>query len=79
LKKRLTSIGAQREGEMLLGRKLLVAEEDHAMLGERLLHLVPLAIAHRADVDTQHLGAASTGQLADLDRFVSHGRCLRRK
>jgi hypothetical protein len=63
---------AARELEVLLGRELLVAEEDDAMLGEGRLHLIPLAIAHRLDIDAQNLGAAATRELLHLDRFVSH-------
>jgi hypothetical protein len=63
---------APREFHVLLGRELLVTEEDDAMLGEGRLNLVPLAIAHRLDVDAQNLGAAAAGELADLYRFVSH-------
>jgi hypothetical protein len=51
---------------VLLGRELLVAEEDDAVLGEGVLHLAPLPVAHRRHVDAQNLGAASAGELANL-------------
>jgi hypothetical protein len=58
---------------VLLGRQLLVAEENHAMLGEGALHLVPLAIAHRLEIEPQHLGAAAAIEFFHLNRFVRHG------
>ena len=63
-----------RELDMLLGRQLLVAEEDHAVLHEGLLDFVPLPIAHRLEVDAGNLRAAATRELADFDRLVRHGR-----
>ena len=64
---------------MLLGRELLVAEEDHAVLGEGALDLAPLAVAHRLEIDAQHFGAAAAGELLHLNRFVGHDLALRTK
>jgi hypothetical protein len=57
---------------VLLGRELLVAEEDDAVFGEGVLHLVPLPVAHRLEIDAQHFGAAAAGELFNLYRFVGH-------
>jgi hypothetical protein len=57
---------APGELDMLLGRELLVAEEDDAMLGEGVLYLAPLPIAHRRHVDVEQLGPAAAGELANF-------------
>ena len=64
---------APREFEMLLGRELLIAEEDHAVFGEGVLDLVPLPVAQRLQIDAEDLGATAAGHLLHLNRLVCHG------
>ena len=60
------------EGQVLVGRDVLVAEEDHEVLGERAMDLVHLAVGARiavdelADVDAGDLRADDRRQLVDV-------------
>src|SRR5437773_788348 len=67
------------EGEMLLRRDVLVAEEDHEVFGERAMDLVHLAVGtalavdELADVDAGNLRADDRRQLLDRDGLVGLG------
>ena len=57
------------EGHVLLGRQLLVAEEDHPVVDERLADLGDDAAAHRAaEIHAGNLRPESRGQGRDLQR-----------
>ena len=63
------------EGEMLLRRDRLVAEEDHEIFRERAMDLVHLAVRalvrdQLAEIDAGNLRADDRGQLLDTDRLV---------
>ena len=64
------------EGEMLIRRDGLVAEEDHEMFGQRTVDLVDLAVGARvirdqpADVDAGDLGADDRRQPVDGDGLI---------
>src|SRR5882672_4703143 len=59
------------EGEMLLRRDMLVAEEDHEVLGKRAVDFVHRPIGQRArEIDPRYFRADDRGQLFDADRFV---------
>jgi hypothetical protein len=64
------------EGEMLLRRYVLVAEEDHEIFGERAMDLVHLPVGRRiaidelADVDAGNLRTDDRRQLLDRDGLV---------
>ena len=59
------------EGQVLVGRDVLVAEEDDAVLGQRPVQLVVLAVAERlAEVDAVDLRADDRRQLVDGDGLV---------
>ena len=67
------------EGEMLLRRDVLVAEEDHEIFGERAMDLVHLVVGARvvidelADIDAGNLRADDRRQLLDRDGLVGLG------
>jgi hypothetical protein len=59
------------ERHVLVGRDVLVAEEDDAVLGQRPMQLVLLAVAERrAEVDAGDLRADDRRQLVDGDGLV---------
>ena len=59
------------EGEVLVGRDVLVAEEDDEVLGERAVDLVQLAVRQRlGEIDAGDLRADDRRQLVDGDRLV---------
>ena len=63
------------ERQVLVLRDVLVAEEDHQVLGQRAVDLVLLAIGERlAEVDAGDLGADDRRQLVDGEGLV--GRAL---
>src|SRR3954454_2321013 len=70
----LTELAA--EGEMLLWRDVLVAEEDDEVFGKRAVALVHLPVGARivgdelADVDARDFRADDRGQLFDRDGLV---------
>ena len=67
------------EGEMLLRTDVLVAEEDHEVLGERTMDLVHLAVGRRvavdqlAEIDARNLRADDRRQLLDADGLIGLG------
>ena len=67
------------EGEMLVGRDVLVAEEDHEIFGERAMDLVHLAVGARivrdelADIDAGNLRADDRREFFDADGLVGLG------
>ena len=67
------------EGEMLLRRDVLVAEEDDEVFGQRAMDLVHLAVGARivgdefCDIDAGNLRADDRGQLFDADGLVGFG------
>ena len=63
------------EGEMLLRRDVLVAEEDHEIFGERAMDLVhgPVGAASRCEIDAGYLRADDRGELFDADGLVRLG------
>jgi hypothetical protein len=68
---------AARERDVLLGRQLLVAKEDHAFVVEDAAKLVPLVIAEvLRQIDAEHFGAAAAGEFPHGDRFVCHRDAL---
>src|SRR5882757_7065067 len=63
------------EGDVLVERDHLVAEEDHRVLGQRAMDLVLLAVGKRpAEIDAADLRADDRRQLVDGDGLV--GRAL---
>ena len=66
------------EIEVLLRRQMLVAEEDHQVLGQRAVDLVHLRGCRRAQIDAADLAADDRGQLVDADRLIGRvvGRVL---
>jgi hypothetical protein len=59
---------------VLVERQFLVAEEDHLMRHERIVHLLELLVAQRpAEIDTGDLRADCRGGRLNLDGFVGHG------
>ncbi|MHC2381790.1 hypothetical protein ACVIHA_006188 [Bradyrhizobium liaoningense] len=64
------------EGEMLLRRDVLIAEEDHEVFGKRAMDLVHLpvgagvALDERADIDARDFRADDRGELFDRNGFV---------
>ena len=59
------------EGHVLVEVDVLVAEEDDAILGQRAMDLVLLAVAQRlAEIDAGDLGADDRRQLVDGDGLV---------
>ena len=64
------------EGEMLLRRDVLVAEENHEIFGKRAVDFIHLPVGARivrdklADVDARNLGANDRRQLLDADGLV---------
>ena len=67
------------EGEMLLRRDVLVAEEDHKVFRERAMDFVHLAVGARvirhqpADIDAGDFRADDRGQFFDADGLVRLG------
>src|SRR5215510_12326297 len=67
------------EGEMLLRRDVLVAEEDHEVFGERAMDLVDLPVGPRlvvdesCDVDAGDFRADDRRQLFDGDGLIGLG------
>ena len=72
------------EGEMLLGRDVLVAEKDHEIFGERAMDLVHLAVGagivrdQSADIDARYLRADDRRELLDRDGLIGlfFARCV---
>ena len=59
------------EGEVLVGRDGLVAEENHRVLGQRAVQLVDGLVAERpAEVDATHLRAEDRREFVDGDALV---------
>ena len=59
------------EGQVLVGRDVLVAEEDHEVLGQRAMDLVLLAVGERlAEIEAVDLGTDDGRQLVDGDGLV---------
>jgi hypothetical protein len=59
------------EGHVLVGRDVLVAEEDDGILGERAMQLVLLAVRQRlGEIDAGDLRADDRRQLVDGDGLV---------
>jgi energy-converting hydrogenase Eha subunit G len=54
------------EGQVLILRQMLVAEEDHQVLGQRAVDLVHLAVADLAQIDAADLAADDRRQLVDV-------------
>ena len=64
---------AAAERHLLLVVHLLVAEEDHEVLHQRVVHFLEDLVSHRLrQVDAEDLGADHRRHLADLDRLVGH-------
>ena len=60
---------------VLVVRQVLVAEEDHQVFHQRVVHFLELLVAERArQIDPGNLGPDMRRQLFDLDRLVCH-RC----
>ena len=58
---------------VLLDAHFLVAEEDHQIFHQRIVHLLELLVAQGlAEVDAEDLRADGGGELADFDRLVGH-------
>ena len=59
---------------VLLDGHLLVAEEDHQIVHQRVMHFLELLVAERlAEIDAEDLRADHRGELAYLDRLIGHG------
>ena len=62
---------------VLLDRHLLVAEEDHQVVHQRIVHFLELLVAQRlAEIDTEYLRPDARRQLAHFDRLIGHWRFL---
>jgi hypothetical protein len=58
-------------------RQLLIAEEDHQVLHQRVVHLLELLVAQRpGEVDAENLRTDDGRELAHLDRLVGHRHFL---
>ena len=58
---------------VLIVGQMLVAEEDHQVFHQRVVHFLELLVAERPrQVDPANLGANMRRQLGDLDRLVRH-------
>jgi hypothetical protein len=58
---------------VLLDAHLLVAEEDHQVLHQRIVHLLELLVAQwPGEVDPGNLGADRGGELANANRLIGH-------
>ena len=65
----LAEVAAERQ--MLLLRQMLVAEEDHEVLGQRAMDFVHLSGCRAASqIDAADLCADDRRELVDADRFV---------
>ena len=59
------------EGQMLVRRDVLVAEEDHEVFGERAMDFVHRPVRQRAcQIDAGNLRADDRGQLLDADGLI---------
>jgi len=59
---------------LLLGRKRLLAKEDHEVLHERVMDLLELLVAELStEIGAENLGADGRSQFPDLDRLIAHG------
>src|SRR5262245_26483851 len=71
---------AAAESLVLFGREVLIAEEDHLVLGELVPDLGERLLVERLrEVDAGQLGTDVARELLGLDRAMSHGRILRRR
>ena len=58
---------------VLVVGQMLVAEEDHQVFHQRVVHFLELLVAERArQVDPADLGADMRRQLSDLDCLIGH-------
>ena len=59
---------------VLVDRHLLVAEEDHQVVHQRIVHFLELLVAERlGEIDAEDLGTDGGRKLAHLDRLIGHG------
>ena len=64
---------AAAEVLVLVDRHLLVAEEDHQVLHQRIMHFLELLVAQRlGEVDAEDFGADGGRELAHVDRLIGH-------
>ena len=64
---------AAAEVLVLVDRHLLVAEEDHQIFHQRVVHFLELLVAQGlGEVDAENLGADAGRQLAHVDRLIGH-------
>ena len=67
---------AATEGELLLGADVLIAEEDHQMIHQRLMDHIETGIVQRpGQIDATDFSADPRCQLADLDAVRRHVSC----
>ena len=60
---------------VLIVRQVLVAEEDHQVFHQRVVHFLELLVAERPrQVDPGNLRADMRRQLFDRDRLIGHDR-----
>src|SRR5258708_4512133 len=57
------------ESDVVLGRELLIDEEQHAVLEERLPELVFLDVRETRQIDAPHQSATSAGISVDFHRL----------
>ena len=57
---------APREGDVILGRQLLIANEQHAAIEYRRLERIDPGIVERLEIDARCFGAAMIGDRLDV-------------
>jgi hypothetical protein len=65
---RMRLVPASREGQLLVGREVLVAEIDHAMVKHRPVDRREGGVVETSDIDALDLGAKRAREREDFDR-----------
>ena len=66
------------EGEVLVGRRMLVGEEQHLVLHQQPVDLLGVGRCRLGEADPADLGSQRTGEPVDVESLgsVGHGRDL---